>query len=234
MPKDIDEDGFVEDAVDTYDDVVSPGGSEVEYYETAEYLEDEDWFETEAEADEADRVDVGEFDAGIMTMQPESDVVDDKAAMMDKHYYEEEGESDFFENDAADGIFAESGVFDIEEVKAEKADIEAHVHDHNEYNDDEINEGFLPISMEEMKGEETLAAAGMLGADKHLHDDHYHGDGEHVHDEEHCDECQATIAEETNMELAMAGFAFFSLILFFMWYMLRTCKEGKGGEKGDK
>jgi len=31
------------------------------------------------------------------------------------------------------------------------------------------------------------------------------------------------------MTLAMTGFALFSVILFMMWYMLRSCKE-KGGD----
>jgi len=34
--------------------------------------------------------------------------------------------------------------------------------------------------------------------------------------------------EDADMSLAMAGFAFFGMVLFIMWYMLRSCKNGGG------
>lgn len=33
-----------------------------------------------------------------------------------------------------------------------------------------------------------------------------------------------------DMSLAMTGFAVFGAILFTMWYMLRSCKNAKGGD----
>ena len=33
------------------------------------------------------------------------------------------------------------------------------------------------------------------------------------------------IQEDADMSIAMAGFAFFGLVLFAMWYMLRSCKN---------
>ena len=81
-----------------------------------------------------------------------------------------------------------------------------------------------------------LAASALTGAAKyefeHLHD---HGH-EHVHDEhdpDNCDECQKEHQEEVDMSMAMTGFAVFGLILFAMWYMLRTCKNKPGSDQFD-
>ena len=35
------------------------------------------------------------------------------------------------------------------------------------------------------------------------------------------------------MKMALGGFVCFFLILFIMWYMLRSCKEGKHQQKQD-
>lgn len=51
---------------------------------------------------------------------------------------------------------------------------------------------------------------------------------EHEHDAEHCDECQRNALEESNMQMALVGFVLFGMILFLMWYMLRSCKNGRG------
>lgn len=45
--------------------------------------------------------------------------------------------------------------------------------------------------------------------------------GSEIHDEENCEECQRDVVDEENMSLTMSGLAFFGVILFLMWYMLR-------------
>ena len=84
------------------------------------------------------------------------------------------------------------------------------------------NEEFAPIS-----------ASALSGAAKyefeHMHD---HADG-HVHDEEHCEECAKEHQEEVDMSMAMTGFAVFGIILFAMWYMLRSCKNKPGSNEFD-
>ena len=50
---------------------------------------------------------------------------------------------------------------------------------------------------------------------------------QHEHDEETCDECHRNAVDEENMSIAMTGFALFGVILFLMWYMLRSCSNQK-------
>ena len=57
--------------------------------------------------------------------------------------------------------------------------------------------------------------------------------GSHAHDPEHCDECLKEAQEEADMSLAMTGFAAFGMILFVMWYMLRSCKQKQEEEMFD-
>ena len=88
---------------------------------------------------------------------------------------------------------------------------------HDKYTGEEVEyETFDPIVFENLghlEHEENDASA------------HEHG----AYDswQEHCDFCQEDAQEEMNMYVAVVGFGTFSLILFLMWYMLRSCKDSK-------
>ena len=52
----------------------------------------------------------------------------------------------------------------------------------------------------------------------------------HEHNPDECEDCQMEAKQDYDMGLAMTSFAIFGIILFAMWYMLRTCKKVKDEE----
>ena len=50
---------------------------------------------------------------------------------------------------------------------------------------------------------------------------------------EDCEDCRRENEEAFEIEMALAGILMFTLILGMMWYMFRSCKEGKGASDAD-
>lgn len=55
----------------------------------------------------------------------------------------------------------------------------------------------------------------------------------HIHDPDTCSDCQAEALEDADMGIEMIGFALFGVVLFVMWYMLRSCKDKKREDSCD-
>lgn len=110
----------------------------------------------------------------------------------------------------------------VEETKEESHEDHAGYKNHIHSSEEDAT---LPATLDEV--ESPLLGAALGGQIKdHDHTGHSHSHGEGiVHDEEHCDECQLSAQEDMDMTLAMAGFSAFAMILFMMWYMLRSCKN---------
>ena len=80
---------------------------------------------------------------------------------------------------------------------------------------------------------EYAAAHGHLEGDAHEDPFTEAALAGHVHDPEHCDECLEAAQEESDMTLMMGGLAFFTAVLFAMWFMLRSCKQKSGSGQLD-
>ena len=210
-------------------------------------MEDENWFEEgeSAAVDDKDWAYSNRADDNEDYAYPESPEYWEPYAQNDDIVFgfdESTGETVEFET--YDPILFEQAVNDYEEAteawssltvsKEELGDVASpdgvstfDTHDHHHHNSEEaIGSPFEDATF----GHEVDShvhhgmAASMVG--------HIHGaDGDHDH--EHCEFCAAEVEEVNNMSMAMGGFAFFGVVLFVMWYMLRSCKQKPSKESTD-